>query len=221
VNKSIIDKIKKLLNLANSDNQNEAELASEKAQKLMIEHNLNMAKVQQTENTFKTQRNGYGLRANPEDTYLHNIVKKFFFVKVLQDLTTREYIFIGTSENIEIAQYVINYLRVTFRTLYKIENEAQDWRGANRKIFYEGLYLGLRHKMEKQREAHEKSLLVIDQKLADYTKKEFNYSTRKPRAKQGEASALANGFEKGQKINVASRLNTQSENSGKPLFLPK
>ncbi len=58
----MIDKIKKLLELATSDNPHEAQLAMTKAQALMVEHNIEMQEVeeQEQEDVIKATSDSWG-----------------------------------------------------------------------------------------------------------------------------------------------------------------
>lgn len=53
--KSIMEKIQKLLSLANSDNENEAKMATARANELLIKYNLNLQQIEDHQNDYMVQ----------------------------------------------------------------------------------------------------------------------------------------------------------------------
>lgn len=111
------EKIKKLLALAESDNEYEAQSAMIIAQKLMVEHKISISEIQDVgkrEVIKKSANVTYSPRKDPWILSLANIVAKnyccetgIYYDKIKPQ--TRHLNFIGLKEDIEICLIVFNY----------------------------------------------------------------------------------------------------------------
>jgi hypothetical protein len=162
----LIDKIKKLLALAESGNEHEAKLAAQRATELLTKHNLNMQQVQRS-NDY-TEEELFNQKAESTETkFVGNLICQYFFVKLLK---TRDrinkrtiYTVFGTPENVEIASYMYGFLVREFRQLWR------NYKGECRQSFYIGLYGGLRDQLEeaKTKIQNETGLVVVPDKGID------------------------------------------------------
>lgn len=224
MDKNLIQKIQKLLALANSSNQNEAELASKKAQELLLKHNISMASVENAQFDF-TEHTEELKRQPVEAKFIQSLLVEFFFIKIIHDKIRDRLVFVGTEENIQVAMYVRDFLRNTFKRLYAIENKAQNWKGKNRNAFYLGLYKGLRQKLESEKQkATEnveagKALIVVDRALVDFmNSRHDNLKNRSHgRIKATNAEAVERGHEHGRKLNISRGLGESSTAAPKAL----
>lgn len=114
----IVEKVKRLLALAQSDNENEARIAAEKARELMLKYNIELQS--------KNEEQGYTVRFVGEITgriqgymsELANLLSKFYFVKIIwigsydprNEKSGHELEISGTEENVEAAEYVYDFL---------------------------------------------------------------------------------------------------------------
>jgi hypothetical protein len=225
MNKAIIEKIQKLLALAKSENRNEAELASRKAQELLLKHNISMATAENARFDFTETKEELG-RQPVEAKFIQAILTDFFFVKIIHDKADNKLVFVGSEENIQTALYVRDFLSETFKRLYKAENKRQGWKGRNRNAFYLGLFKGLKHKLEfdraetmKANDAASGALVVIDKALVDFMKSRHeNLKTRSHgRINAHNASAVKAGEEQGRKLNIARGVGGRNEGAVKAL----
>jgi hypothetical protein len=119
----MIDKIRKLLALASSPNENEAAAANEKAQALLLEYNLSMSDVGTTEDEVGDEPitadvNGV-TSAEPWRRPLANAIAQMYFCKYVyvtwhgKDTHT----FIGTKVNAEVTKLMFDYLHETVNRL--------------------------------------------------------------------------------------------------------
>jgi hypothetical protein len=122
---NIVSKVKKLMALGESDNENESKLAMAKAHKLMMKHNL--------ENLDEESRNYHFRPVGPSTgripTYsytISRIVREFYFVKTIimsrpsiektdkwgwtNYVKQSGYELFGTVENLDLAEYVFHFL---------------------------------------------------------------------------------------------------------------
>lgn len=219
----IIDKIKKLLSLATSDNQNEAELASKKAQELLIKHNLEKADIKEAPE-YNEKREAYK-RANPALKFIHPLLTEYYFVYMYRHTSRspfidNEYVMVGTKENIEIAGYVRSFLLNSFKQLYKIENKKQNWKGKYRDVFYYGLYEGLKEQLEAQRKAidTEGALVPINEALVRHVESQHKLSHRRRHVNGSNEDARAAGQEAGRNLKISRGITTQSSGSATNLL---
>lgn len=116
---SVIDKIKKLLALANSSNEHEAALAAGHAQRLLSEHNLAMADIDASHKPDK---------ADSVETVVPKVLPKWlrylcagvstaFDCQTVHYPSTGKMVFIGVGADVEIASYTFSYLNNVVRKL--------------------------------------------------------------------------------------------------------
>jgi hypothetical protein len=219
----VIDKIRKLLSLAQSSNVNEAENAMKLANELMLKWNVKHI-VQSKKRKFKYIQLGLPGNVSLLKKMISQILTDFFFVETIwvnsynanSMKNGRVLEVCGNSENLEIASYVYDYLNTVAQiqwSEYKIMNK-----GANRSNYQYGLMLGFHEKLKDQQEINheEKSLIWMGDPLLD----EY-FRKRHPRVrKMGSSSlrrheqSLNDGLTDGKKI-VISKGIVQNENKGR------
>lgn len=158
----IVKKIQKLLTLANSDNENEAKLATQKANELLLKYNLKMQQVKDTQ--FEYQEKSVketGLTVKPYQHMISSLLTEFFFVQIVIGQVFSGYSsgdhgvprarykktlkLVGTKENCEIATYIFDYLNTAYPNLWKDQyerNASLDRTHAH--SYYKGLTAGIR-----------------------------------------------------------------------------
>lgn len=228
----IIQKIHKLFELANSDNQHEATLAMEKANKLLVKYNLNLADIDVSEKSYADEVIAEEPYMRIHQKFILPILKKYFFIEVFlsrkstgkyskagQRLTKTQIVFCGTKENIEIAHYTYDFLCQAYQSLwltYKRENGLSE---KKRQHYYEGLSTGIGEKLElsKQSVETEMGLVVVpDDGLVQHMKKKNLRSTSnsRPRADQEHLEA---GARAGKQLNLRRGLGGQAKQSNKKI----
>ncbi len=114
----IVEKVRHLLELAKSDNENEARNAAETAHKMMLKYNIDLQE--------KNEQKGYTVRYLGEITgriqkytsQIAHLLSKFYFVEIIwiqtYDPRTKkkghELEISGTEENVEAAEYIYDFL---------------------------------------------------------------------------------------------------------------
>lgn len=215
IENTIVLKIKKLLELANSSNKNEAEIASIKAQELLIKYNLNMQTVNNLEIDYTEDVLSELNRQPTEVAYITMILRNYFFVGALterkfKEATTSLRIF-GTTSNVQIATYVYVFLLRTYRQLWK-EHKKQT-SNANSKSFYYGITTALSQKLEatKKKVENEYGLIVVDdKKVLDW----MSVAKKRTIKCHSNNSSFYDGYQKGQSIEIRKPINTNRKNSG-------
>lgn len=148
MNKSaIIEKVRKLLALANSNNEHEAALAARHVQRLLSQHNLAMADIEAgTENRSAERIDLAAARNLPKWVrYLSGGVGSAFDCQVLHDPNRRTLVFIGVGADPEIASYTFTYLDRTVRklcTAYLKSLDNSSFSKRQRELARNSYYLG-------------------------------------------------------------------------------
>lgn len=149
----ITEKIKKLLALSDSPNKNEAEAALKKALLLMGRHSI--ADEDLKERKYHELLLWEGQRLHPCMVPVLIVVSEFNVLVIKSRGRIRIF---GTTENLEIARYVFEYLCQTFKTLsYK-----------NKITYTSGYYMGLKDSILKtlrsaKEQIQEEGLVLVDE----------------------------------------------------------
>ena len=192
----ILSRIAKLLALAGSSNQHEAELAMREAQRLMLKHNL-------AEAAIGAQR-GYGYRHLGEPTgrlqghqrILGALLGSHFFVEVIWVTVHRPRDGIagtvlevcGTEANLEIASYAHDFLLRTGERLWWEHKRAHGLQSdADRRSFLAGVMRGFHEKLDEQARVNLREGLVW---IKDAALQHF-YRRRHPRTSTLRTQARA------------------------------
>lgn len=221
-----LNKLQRIMALMNSPNDNERDAAAAKAAEFMTRHGLTLQEVREAGNPseyIKSEPMDLGReRMAHELTYVRWILKHFFQVRTIYSLAvksrTGELIkpsrlsFVGTKENVEIAEYVFIYLSAIFRANWKRYAKAKGLKTSSRASYYDGLYAGLYAKMQAAKESVQESLalvLVEDPKLNEFYGTLGVGKASKSVAIRRDASAERDGYQDGQKISIHSAIKEQ------------
>ncbi|HEY5923747.1 MAG TPA: DUF2786 domain-containing protein [Kofleriaceae bacterium] len=221
-----LDKIRKLLALAGSDNQHEAEIAMRRAHELMLRHNIEQAAANQR---YEVRHLGTpSRRANTVEADIIGLLTEFFFVEVIRIVVylPREarhagiYEVVGTHANVEMAAHVFAFLLATADRLWR-ENrrDARVRNGRDRLSYQSGVIRGFREKLLAERTELTGTGLVWvgDSALHDF------YRARHPRIRTVRRSvrlsrAHAAGREAGRNV-VLHKPVTETTANAKPRLL--
>ncbi len=143
----IIEKIKKLLALANSSNEHEAALAAAHAQRLLSEHNLGMADIQATHKPDSAER--VELQSSKTlPKWLRHLsagVCSAFDCQAVHHPATAKLTFIGVGADAPVAAYTFEYLERTIRRLcsdYMKQHAVNSIPARHRELRRQSYYLG-------------------------------------------------------------------------------
>jgi hypothetical protein len=156
----VLERIRKLLALAGSPNQHEAEIAMRRAHELMLRHNIETAQA--------TARSDYELRHLGDPTRrrtrveleITGLLAEYFFVTVIRVPVylprrgTRGHVFelAGTHANVEMASHVYQFLLATADRLWRAHRQDVRVRsGRDRLAFQSGVIRGFRDKLAAER----------------------------------------------------------------------
>jgi hypothetical protein len=166
--KRVLERVHKLLALAESDNQHEAEAAAAAAQRLMLKHNVELPDDASSHYSFRELGRVTG-RVTEWERRLGNLLRDHFFVDVIwvpayrihQQKRGSVMEVIGTPENLDLAAYVYDFMVRTGERLWRAHQLAQSIRGnADRRAFLAGVMSGFAQKLAQQAKSHRAQGLV-------------------------------------------------------------
>lgn len=156
----VLDRIRKLLALAGSSNEHEAEMAMAKAHELMLRHNVDEARAR-TRHEYEVRELGDpSKRGTRVEAEIACLLSECFFVKVIRvpvylPLAGKRgnvYEISGTHANVEMAAHVWAFLLATSERLWQANRRDQRVRsGRDRQSYQAGVVNGFREKLRAQR----------------------------------------------------------------------
>jgi hypothetical protein len=204
-----LERISRLLALAESPNEHEAQAAMNAAQKLMLRHNL--AAIGRP-STYRFRHLGAPTgRVQEAERWLASILNEHFFVETIwissfrpEDGKRGSLLEIcGTQANLDMASYVYDFLRETAHRLWVAHQQRTGTRAnKDRQKFVAGVMLGFLEKLREQARQHQREGLVWvkDGNLEGYLRQRYP-RVRTVRYSSGDPSeAYEHGKEAGRSI---------------------
>lgn len=161
VSEQLVEKVRKLLSLSKSDNPNEASLALEKAKKLSVEYDLDLASInihekQKEEPIVKGESiGGDTKRISTCQKYISWLIQDYFNVKIIYHggrYSGRTMTFVGKRADIEMAIYINNYLNEEMPRLWKkYYSSNSDIKISDKQSYLYGIYQGLSAKISESK----------------------------------------------------------------------
>jgi len=156
----VLERIRKLLALAGSPNQHEAEIAMRKAHELMLRHNIE-ATTARVERSYELRHLGDPhKRRTRVESDVAGLLSEFFFVKVIRvpvylprlGRSGLVYEIAGTHANVEMASHVYAFLLATAERLWaENRHDARVRSGRDRLVYQSGVVGGFRDKLLSER----------------------------------------------------------------------
>lgn len=209
-----IDKIKKLLALGQSQNEHEARQAIALATKLMLENNLAQSDLVEkkyiekhdVDSSPRYQTHKRKILALLDEHYnvTHLMISRMDFRTYKRKTHIN---LIGSPENVEIAEYLYNYLCDLFPKLWKEYKAANNAPTKFKLSFYEGLIRGLRITLAESKKSVEQEqglVIVKDAGIENFLRKKYsNIKTQTIKSKLHSASTMTAGIQQGKKISLS------------------
>jgi len=229
VDQHLLERIAKLLALAESSNEHEAQAAMSAAQRLMLKYNIDLAiSGRQPAHRFRHLGTPTG-RVNEAQRILAGILGDHFFVQTiwvpvwrpLQGKRGSVLEICGSEANLELADYVHAFLNVTAERLFREFRKSAGARGAKRLTFIAGVMAGFRDRLERERKKSKAEGLVwVGDPALDGFFRKRHPRIRWTRYAVGHGSeAYARGREAGAKIVLHRGISSNSSGST-PRLLP-
>ena len=225
-NERLLRRLRKVLSLASSPNENEAQVAVKKARLMLLEYNIDLVALDQ-ERDFSTRILGViKARRASYELWLAQILQAFFFVEVLwipsyqpeHDKDGSVLQIYGTPTNLAMAAYVYDYLMRLLQQLweaYKMKNGVQGNR--NRQLYFAGVLAGFHDKLKIESEQVIDSVALVwqgDSRLQEY----YRYMNPHIRTRRGRGGRIndtyQHGLEEGRRISIHRPLESQGKGLG-------
>ncbi|MDX2055111.1 MAG: SprT-like domain-containing protein [Polyangiaceae bacterium] len=165
----ILERVSKLLALAQSSNQHEAESATAAAQRLMLKYNIELGGEAASSNYVHRHLGKASGRINEAMRTLANILTDHFFVqglwvpvwRPLEGKRGSVFEICGTRENVEMAEYAHAFLSHSAEQLWRTHKRDAGLRGnADRLTYVAGVMAGFLEKLNAQKARHKEEGLV-------------------------------------------------------------
>jgi hypothetical protein len=224
----IIERIARLLALAESPNQYEAEAAMAAAQRLMLKHNLEVVRAgRERDQCFAHLGRPTG-RVDEHERLVAMILVKHFFVEAIWIPVYRPVEgkrgsvleICGTRANLAIAEYVHGFLLATAERLWQGHKTSQGTRGdRDRRTYLAGVMTGFADKLARQetKSRSEGLIWVKDGDLARYFRRRHPHVRHVRHAGQRRTDAWSHGREAGERIVLHKPIQAVAKTNGRLL----
>jgi len=210
----VIAKIKALLNLAGSENVHEAELATLKANQLLLKHNIKNLNTRSLV-TYVMPVLFYKRKSSKMVT-IYEILKHFLVNPIFIYGNNQVSLEIsGSKENIELAEYVAVFLERELENMWNAQNHLKGLRAKN--SFFTGVAKGYDEKFH----TAEQNYTLQDQRALIILKKNLDTQIKRiyQRLSAGTASgasrdnqAFSSGKKAGKSLNINPGIKNKSKN---------
>ncbi len=202
----IIERIKKLLSLAASSNTHEAELATLKANQLLLKHNLSYLDSSEGEEIV-IKKVFEQNRRDGKMSCLYQILGTFMVRPVFNYGKGKVYIEVaGEKHNVSMAQYICDFLSHELDRLWEAAKGANpQLRGIKHKnSFFSGLGEGYKSKIKSSinqfSNEEQKALVVIEKKLDERVNQIYRRLSQTSSASNTHSASHHLGKEAGRKL---------------------
>jgi len=208
----ILRVLKKILSLASSPNENEAQAAVQKARQFLMKYNIDLVELDEDRNFEARCLGSVKGRRTSAELWMASLLNRFFFVEVLwvqsyeatRDRSGTILQIYGTPENLDMAEYVNSFLLGLldqFWENYKVmENIGNN---KERQRYFVGVLEGFYRKLESQEKYLEKTQALVwqgDSRLKSF----FKFLNPRVETRYGggvsQTAAYEGGYRDGQKV---------------------
>jgi hypothetical protein len=225
----VLDRVRKLLALAGSDNQFEAEAAMTAAHRLLLRHNLDLRDAAVDANYIPLRIGASAVQLSLEQKLVAGVLTESFFVEAVWVWTyvaakardERILEIYGKRHDVEMASWVHDFLHLSLRRLFAGARGRGEVEGSARREYSAGVLAGFRDKLRREREqAAEAGLVWVgDADLDRFVRGRHRHlrtlsATGAPR---GDAHAL--GRRDGQGLTLHRPVGRSSDDSGRGRLL--
>jgi len=217
----VMDKIKKLLSLAQSQNPHEKEMATLRANDLITKYNLehtrkfSFSNSNEVEEEVCTECVLFFSRISQKYLTISSILRHFFVYPVFSKNDRGGYLEVcGDKTNVEIASYVASFLDNSLEDLWQKTKREKNLSGIPMKnSFFRGLAQGYDEKILKQQEMFKtynsnlgKDLIILEKKLKQKVNIAYSHLGSVQSRGQHSVSAHEIGKQKGKNLQIHAGL---------------
>ena len=225
--KDIMERVRKVLSMVDSPNENEAQVAIHKVRKLLMKYNIDLVELDRTRKFVRRSIGSVKKRHASYELWLAYILNEHFFVETIwaesyvaskNKIGTVLEIY-GTLANTEMALYVHDYLSNLLPTLWiEYKKKQKITSNKERHRYWSGILQGFcekisnRHRKEKNEEGITE--WYGDPKLLDFYQN-FNPQVRVRRSRGvRQSDTFIAGIRTGQKVEIRSAIDGRENEFG-------
>ena len=223
----VVERIARLLALAESPNEHEAQAAALAAHRLMLKHNIDVAS-RPSSYVFRHLGTPSG-RVSEAERIVAMILGRHYFVEViwvpvyrpLEERRGSVLEICGKPENVEMAEYVYSFLRHTADELWANHKRREGIRSdRERRSFLSGVMAGFADRLTREARADRKAGLVWvgDHELSGYFKRRHPYVRNVRYQGQPRSDAFVEGREAGRNIVLRPGVGADRGRAATPLL---
>lgn len=211
----IINRIKNLLKLAESANVHEAELATLKANQLLLKHNIEKFSDLNNQAPLYTKQILIEKRRSSKLTSIYDILKHFLVSPIF--IYGKKQVALevsGSKENIELASYVANFLDVEMENQWNLV-KSPTLKGVRAKnSFFLGMAKGYDQKINNMLKGYSpqerQALVKIKGQMQNTLKQVYKSITQTSSGASLDDSAYSSGITKGHKLTINKAVKNKS-----------
>ena len=240
-NGRMLEKVGKLLSLAQSKNENEAFLAMKKANELIEKYNIDRTEQNKDSKYVYAIINHKKKRIENYQRRICMILREHFFVEVVYSSlydasdcqTYRAIELLGTAENVLMAEYVYYFLLNQLGVLWKVhQSKKGDRSSKNKRSYWLGVLKGFSDKLDQQAKISRNrydpegsgtktmSALICaeDKMLAQFTRMRFpRLSSYRSQGATIDHRTYQAGIDEGKRLNIHKGINQKDGFRGRLL----
>ncbi len=212
----VLEKVKKLLQLAQSSNSHEAELATIKANQLLLRHNIE--KISDPVESIYMDRILEQGRKDAKITAIYDILRHFVVKPVLSfGKNTCSLEVSGTLTNVKLARYVAEFLNRELDHMWEEARKEFKLQGLRAKnSFFLGVAKGFDEKMKKSKMEfttdEQKALVIVEKKLDEHVHLIYRRLSSTSSGHRQDAAAANAGMQKGQSLTIRQGIEGKAKN---------
>lgn len=226
----IISRIEKLLRLSESSNENEARLALERANELMLRYNLSVSQIKAHEKNGSIKYVKYeeiieSKKTDTEFKYIFSILQRHFFTRVVTGHNMygeKVFWYLASETNLKIARYVDQFIYDAMTDGWVAYKRRAGANQGSRQSYYMGFYSGLDKQLSERRKKVEQEvglMVVEDAGLVEFVQSHFNRLTTKGnRISINDSESFVAGHRDGNALQMRTGL---EQNTGNGIRLLK
>lgn len=211
----LLKKVQKLLKLSESNNIYEAQMATAKANQILLEHNLTFINESENdEGEAFVARVLYAKRNSQKLKNIYEILKKFFVQPVFSYSQKGVFLeIIGEKIHVELADYVAKFLSNEFERLWKLErqNNPQLKGTRSKNSFFTGVTSGFLEKIQSEQIStrnNSKEIIQLKNKLSKKVEMVYGRLGSSSESKPKQClEALKRGQTVGRSLSINKALN--------------
>lgn len=230
----LLEKIQKLLSLATSANENEAKLAAEKANELMIKHNIHLSQLDHISEDEYENKEVLTSKSMPyESHWAMEVVQAHFFVRCVFRKSRKgtwlgkdkgwgnrpaQIWFVGEKTNVEVAFYVFGFLIQKYKQLWKQFQQEHDVPHSSKGSYYLGLTAGLHAQLKRKRQSmeDEMALVLVEDPNLKKMENKFHGEVKSSRTDtyDNDPYSQHHGYQEGKRLQIQKGVEHKGGNTG-------